>query len=169
MRTRPDRRAVLAALAALAAAPARSETMALTWDDLVPQGAGTFYESLRMLGVVQHGELSTPFDQELGAKLTHDYDGRMVRLPGFAIPLDFDGTGATTLILAPYVGACIHVPPPPPNQLVLVTTDAPYESDSLFDPVAVTGRFSTLAAETDLAEIGYAIAARRIEPHEFEW
>ncbi|CAN0590062.1 unnamed protein product, partial [Ectocarpus sp. 12 AP-2014] len=65
----------------------------------------------------------------------------------------------------PYVGACIHVPPPPPNQLVLVTTDRPYENDGLFEPVVVTGMFGTAHTSTQLAEIGYALSADRIEPY----
>ena len=42
-------------------------------------------------------------------------------------------------MLVPYVGACIHVPPPPPNQLVYVTTDKPWDTMTLWEPVWVTG------------------------------
>ena len=75
------------------------------------------------------------------------------------------GTAMTTALLVPYVGACIHVPPPPPNQLVLVSTNMPYESKGLFEPVNVTGVFGTSAAETQLAQVGYALSADLIEPY----
>jgi hypothetical protein len=72
----------------------------------------------------------------------------------------------TAFILVPYVGACIHVPPPPANQLVFVTSEEPYESQGLFEAVWVTGLFSTGTTDTALAEIGYAMAAQEIESYE---
>ena len=61
-----------------------------------------------------------------------DWNGKTVRLPGFIVLIDFEGSSVTSLILVPYFRACIHVPPPPPNQLASVTTETPYESDVLF-------------------------------------
>jgi hypothetical protein len=163
------RRAFAAACAALALprfAAAREAVIDLTWPDLVPEGEGTLMETLRGLsGVVEHGQLSTPFEQPEAAAVTREYDGKLVRLPGYVVPLDYDGTGVTTFILVPYVGACIHVPPPPANQLVLVTTDRPYEDPDLFEAVSVTGMFGASATGTALAEIGYALEAERVEPY----
>ncbi|MCB1814569.1 MAG: DUF3299 domain-containing protein, partial [Candidatus Competibacteraceae bacterium] len=47
-------------------------------------------------------------------------DGRDVRIPGFLLPLNYEGEKVTEFLLVPVVGACIHVPPPPPNQMVHV-------------------------------------------------
>ena len=160
------RRAMLATGAAFMALPARAASpIALQWGDLAPR-QGMMFESMRLLGIVEHGQMSTPFDQETAAVMTDAYNGKRVSLPGYAIPLDFEGEGATTMILAPYVGACIHVPPPPPNQLVLVTSERPYRYEGLFEPVTVTGVFNTMASETELAEIGYQLEAERIEPYD---
>ncbi|MGI1663614.1 DUF3299 domain-containing protein [Palleronia sp. KMU-117] len=159
--------AVAAAATARAARALDDAVVVLDWSDLAPSLGGTEMERLRALGVVEHGQLDTPFDQELGGQITHAYDGKRVRIPGFLLPLDFSGTGVTDFLLVPYVGACIHVPPPPPNQLILVTTDAPYESDGLFEPVSVTGTMTSMAATTQFAEVGYAIAAETVEPYEF--
>jgi hypothetical protein len=166
----PSRRTVLTALAAapLALSPlgARGdEIIDLDWDDLIPESdAGTLLKSLRPMGVIRHGELTTGFDQEEARAVTDSYTGKIVRLPGFVTPLDFTADGVTAFILAPFVGACIHVPPPPANQLVLVTTTEPYAYEGLFDPVLVTGLFRTAAIGTELAEIGYALSADRVEP-----
>ncbi|MFW2587272.1 DUF3299 domain-containing protein [Sagittula sp. SSi028] len=65
------------------------------------------------------------------------------------------------------MGACIHVPPPPANQLVLVTTDAPYENDGLFEAVTVEGLFSTASLATELADVGYAMPWRPIASRAF--
>ena len=97
--------------------------------------------------------------------MTTEFNGKIVRLPGFVVPLDYSGRGVTALLLVPYVGACIHVPPPPPNQLVYVTTDKPYEFDGLFEAVWATGVLSTTLAETELAEAGYTISDARIDPY----
>jgi hypothetical protein len=139
----------------------------LNWRDLAPGEGGLDWSVLRGIGVVEHGQLSTEFDQEAASKVTTEFNGKTVRLPGFVVPLDFEGTGVTTFILVPFVGACVHVPPPPANQLVLVTTETPFDIEGLFDPVYVTGMFGTSAAETQLAEIGYALSADKIEPYAF--
>lgn len=157
--------AIFGAASAPSAGRAESKPIELNWRDLVPNSGGQQFDSLRDLGVVQHGQLSTPFDQETSSVVTHEYDDKLVRLPGYLVPLEFDGTAVTTALLVPYVGACVHVPPPPPNQLVLVTANTPYESKGLFEPVYVTGVFGTSAAETQLAQVGYALSADLIEPY----
>ncbi|MEE3098903.1 MAG: DUF3299 domain-containing protein, partial [Pseudomonadota bacterium] len=139
----------------------------LTWDDLIPEGTGgQLYRTLRDMGVVQHGAGNGLLDTDEGARVTQDYDGKLVRLPGYVVPLDYDGTGTKTFLLVPYVGACIHVPPPPPNQIVFVTTETPYEVREMFEPVWVTGMFGASAAQTQLADVGYTLSADRIEPYE---
>ncbi|MEM9709280.1 MAG: DUF3299 domain-containing protein [Pseudomonadota bacterium] len=166
------RRSVLKTLAAspLAALPGlarASETVDIEWADLIPAGnTGVLMERLRDLsGVIQHGELTTGFDQPEARAVTDEFNGQMVRLPGFIVPLEFDAEGVTYFILAPFVGACIHVPPPPANQLILVTSEKPYDYDGLFDPVEVTGVLNTFAQATVLAEIGYEMEARRVVPY----
>jgi len=159
------RRTFLVATAAtLGAGPALAKPLDLDWDDLVPDGdTGKLLKDLR--GVVQHGQLTTGFDQEAARAVTEEFNGQTVRLPGFVVPLDFSATGVTTFILAPFVGACIHVPPPPANQLVMVTSQKPYEVSGLYDPVEVTGTFGTTATSTELAEVGYTLQASRIRPY----
>lgn len=146
---------------------ASGEVIEIDWSDLAPDHGGTEMERLRSLGIVQHGEMNTPFDQEKGGVVTDEFNGRTVKIPGYLVPLDLDGMAMKAGLLVPYVGACIHVPPPPPNQLIFVTADTPYESEGLFEPVWVTGRFGTTATETMLAEVGYSLSAELIEPFRF--
>lgn len=156
---------VVGGLSAFAPAYAANDPIELGWSDLVPDGGGETMERLRQQGVVQHGELSTPFEQETEAELTTEYNGKLVRIPGYLVPLEFSGQNVKLALLVPYVGACIHVPPPPPNQLILITAESPYESKSLFEPVWVEGMFGTAAASTQLAEVGYTILAKEIAPY----
>lgn len=151
-------------LAGLAATGLRAEDIVdLEWTDLVPKGEKLLPPGLQAL--VEHDSAALPSSQKPSTGVRTDWNGRIVRLPGFIVPLDYKGTGVTAFLLVPYVGACVHVPPPPANQLVLVSTGQPYETDGLFEPVTVTGMFGTSATSTQLAEVGYALSADRIVPY----
>ena len=135
-----------------------AEPQEISWNDLVPEGVEE----------VEAPELDhEKIGQQTGsAETVAELDGAYIKMPGFMLPLDYTERGRVrAFLLVPYYGACIHVPPPPANQLVLVTTAKPYENDSLFEPVTVTGMFGTASTSTQLAEIGYALSADRIAPY----
>jgi hypothetical protein len=90
-------------------------------------------------------------------------DGKRVRIGGYVVPLDFDATKVKEFLLVPFVGACIHVPPPPPNQIVYVKSDNGIDVKGSFDPVWVTGKMQTKVAFTGLAEAGYSLEAEKVE------
>jgi hypothetical protein len=114
--------------------------------------------------------------KEIQTAVVKDLNGKKVRLPGYMLPLEMSGSKVSEFLLVPYIGACIHVPPPPPNQIVLVKTAAKksYNTNQLYDPVWVTGVLSAQSMVKDLflvdgsagVDIGYAIQANRIEPYE---
>ena len=81
-----------------------------------------------------------------------------MRLGGYVVPLDFDGSKVTGFLLVPYMGACIHVPPPPPNQIVYVHTKEPIEIDEIFEAVYATGTFEADLMSTELAIGAVAVA-----------
>lgn len=103
-----------------------------------------------------------------------DLDGKTVRLPGYALPLEMADTGVTEFFLVPYIGACIHVPPPPPNQMVLVHVEKPFPTEDMYVPVWVTGRITTqseskklsLVDGENLIETGYTIEATGVAAYE---
>lgn len=92
-------------------------------------------------------------------------NGKRVSIGGYMVPLDFDATSVKEFLLVPYVGACVHVPPPPVNQIVYVKTEKGLEFDQLFDPVTVVGTMKTETAVTGLANAGYSIDAESVEIH----
>lgn len=139
------------------------EIVDLKWSDLIPPGQQFLPPELQ--GLVPHDETAMASPQPPSTGVRPDWNGRTVRLSGFIVPLDYDGTGITAFMLVPYVGACIHVPPPPANQLVLVTTGQPYQSEGLFASVTVTGMFGAASTSTQLAEVGYALSADQIVPY----
>ena len=134
----------------------------LEWEDLLPKGQTVIPHDLQNL--IEHDGPNLSNQQPASTGVRSDWNGQIVRLPGFVVPIETKGTAVTAFILVPYVGACIHVPPPPANQLVFVTTEEPYESKDLYIAVNVTGMFGVSAMSTHLAQIGYALSAEKIEP-----
>lgn len=162
--TDPIRRALLvaASLSPLLSIKSFADSVTeLTWQDLLPEGVAPLPGILS--GLVLHENAALASLQPRSTGVRHDWDGQIVKLSGYIVPLDFEGTGVTTFILVPYVGACIHVPPPPANQLVLVNVNKPYKSTGLFGAVSATGTFGSHTLSTNLAEIGYALDAHLVE------
>ncbi|CAN0589312.1 unnamed protein product, partial [Laminaria digitata] len=98
-------------------------------------------------------------------KMAGELDGKRVRLSGYIVPLEFSDGGVRAFLLVPYVGACIHVPPPPKNQIVMVTSDSPIKPRGLFQAVTVTGTLSIADARTELAETGYRLNASDVSAY----
>ena len=106
-------------------------------------------------------------------RLVQELDGRIVQIPGYALPLEFSDAVVTEFLLVPYVGACIHSPPPPPNQIVHVRSRKGFQLSKLYMPVWVTGRMATESSTQDLTYVdgtapidaGYRLMAEGIEPY----
>ncbi|MEM7391507.1 MAG: DUF3299 domain-containing protein [Verrucomicrobiota bacterium] len=73
-----------------------------------------------------------------------------VRIAGHLLPLEFEGKKTTEFLLVPWVGACIHTPPPPPNQIVHVRLEKPYASTELYESVVVSGSLRVGAIQKNL-------------------
>ncbi|WP_234221936.1 DUF3299 domain-containing protein [Ruegeria pomeroyi] len=84
--------------------------------------------------------------------VNEDLVGMRVRLPGYVLPLEFKGRKVVEFLLVPTVGACIHTPPPPANQIVHVVYPEGIEVSGLFTPVWITG---TMVAQSSVQTVGY--------------
>lgn len=160
----PPRRAVLVGLGAMMLFPKVARAggvLDLTWNDLLPEGQPAAAPIIPELLSHTGPDLSRSQPQSHGVR--NDWDEKTVRIPGFVVPIEYSSNGVTAFILVPYAGACIHVPPPPANQLVFVTTQTPFESKGLYEPVNVTGLFGAAPLSTHLADIGYSLSADRID------
>ena len=121
----------------------------ITWDDLIPPGV-PYSEIIGEGELDEANDTWNPIYDANATKLNEALDGALIRMPGFIIPLELGAEGVTSFLLVPYVGACIHTPPPPPNQLVIVSSKVPWPSDQLWDPVWVTGVMHTQLQSTEL-------------------
>lgn len=105
--------------------------------------------------------------------VVEDLNGEQIRMPGYALPLEFSGNKITEFLLVPWVGACIHTPPPPANQIVYVKLDKGIKNAGQFTPVWVTGEMTVKASTKNLylvdgssgIDVGYSLEASQVEPY----
>ncbi len=144
----------------------------LAWRDLLPDedleviqnlSEGTANPSIMSL---LRNESEVP--GQLGTfNVVEDLDGLIVRMPGYILPLDFAEHGASdTFLLLPYHGACVHTPPPPPNQIVYLRSVELIRFGALWEPVWVEGRMEIERVDTDLAATAYSMVVRSVEPYQ---
>lgn len=134
----------------------------ITWDELIPPGV-PYSEIIAEGEMDERNDLWRPIFDENATKLNPVLDGAFIKMPGYIIPIDLSPDGVTSFVLVPYVGACLHTPPPPPNQLVFVTTQKAWPSDDLWEAVWVTGRMKHDIQATEVAETGYLLEAEEME------
>ena len=154
---------------------AQGDVRELEWEELMPEDWDPFSGLEALMGdevqgladgSAQADRLMNAYREAVrSAPVVGELDGQRIRLPGFVVPLDFEGTETSEFLLVPYFGACIHVPPPPSNQIVYVETVAGYPLKELFDPVWVTGEIRTEAHLNEVGDAGYTMQATIIEPY----
>ncbi len=139
------------------------------------QTADNLTEKLEKAGVDVDGLLAMRKQiAERGRAVVEELDGKVVRIPGYLLPLEFSGKNVTEFLLVPWVGACIHTPPPPPNQIVHVRPEQPVEMTGMFVPVWVTGELDTGAVTKTLTmidgsadiNIGYSLRASQVTAYQ---
>jgi hypothetical protein len=145
-----------------------------TWDDLIPADYRPEAVFAQMdVSSMQDGDPKAAEAMEKlralwkDAPMVKELDGRKIKLGGFAVPLDGDGKITTEFLLVPYYGACIHVPPPPANQAILITLDKPQDIiKQPFDAVWVEGVIKIERFSNELADAGYAMKNAVVTPYE---
>ncbi|WP_416307169.1 DUF3299 domain-containing protein [Neptunicella sp. SCSIO 80796] len=137
-----------------------AETKELFWEDLVPK------DYVQPEQQVDHNANSSNGQQSQHAPVVAEYNGLEVRIPGFVVPLEGDENSLTEFLLVPYFGACIHVPPPPANQIVHVTFAKGIKIENLYDPIWIVGTLSTQQWSGDIATVGYSLAGTDVLPYD---
>lgn len=103
-----------------------------------------------------------------------ELNGKMVSISGFVLPLEFEGKKVKEFLLVPWVGACIHTPPPPPNQIAVVVAEKAFDSKGMFEAVTVTGtiQLKTQVQELFLVDgkadinVSYSFASAKVEKYQ---
>ncbi len=149
----------------------------IDWDSLLPDDyqpeviIGKYMEQLaelddsdpkamQLYGTIQAELENAPINEKLNNK--------KVQLAGFITPLENTDGLVTEFLLVPYYGACIHVPPPPINQTVLIQMEKGQgiKTDNIYDPIWASGEILAEGSKTDLAQAGYRIINAKVIPFE---
>jgi hypothetical protein len=113
------------------------------------------------------GEIGPAAQQQASFAVNPALEGERIRLPGFIVPLEVDAAGKITeFLLVPYVGACIHVPPPPPNQIVYVRIRPAMAPASEYAAFWITGQIKVATSRSTLAATAYTLQADRVDPYQ---
>ena len=135
--------------------------------DEIEDGSMEDQISSQLLGALENSA-DDRYQQALtSAKVKPEYDQRQIRLPGFIVPVEMNEQKLVTeFFLVPFFGACIHYPPPPPNQIIYVTSKEGVAQQKLYDPYWVEGTLTTSITENEVAVSAYSMAADNIELYE---
>ena len=169
---------LLVAIAMMPAAAAGREPRELEWLDLLPPEdleamqrlPQTMEELNRQMLESGIDELTDDVkmpDVLSSTRVRDDLAGEYVRMPGFLVPLELNERGdAYSFFLVPYFGACIHTPPPPPNQMVHVTFSGGVPDHDLYMPYWIVGELQIDRTENELGLATYAIDADLVRQFE---
>ncbi|WP_413792852.1 MULTISPECIES: DUF3299 domain-containing protein [unclassified Pseudomonas] len=167
-------RALLALLMMVALPLWAAEPRDLAWSEMIPPDAPpevpnmTPLHDLSKMSDALAAESAPAAKQDLpDAPVVKALDGQQIRLPGYIVPLEVSEEGRTTdFLLVPYFGACIHVPPPPSNQIVHVKSEVGVKLDELYQPYWVEGPMQVKPSTSELADAGYQMEAEKIYVYE---
>ena len=171
---RPALQILLSLLITVAMPLWASEPRELDWPALIPEGAPvippqlTPLHDMSQLSNALSAESAPPARQQApDAPVVKSLDGQQVKLPGYIVPLEVSEEGRTTeFLLVPYYGACIHVPPPPPNQIVHIFSEMGVRVEDLYQPYWIEGKMQVRASSSELADAGYQMEAEKIYVYE---
>ena len=95
--------------------------------------------------------------------------GKQVKIPGYMVPLE-DGAGEVKeFLLVPYPQACIHVPAPPPNQIVHVTMGGARKAKvEMWEPIWIFGTLEVKDMKSIYATASYSLTGVKVEPYSSE-
>lgn len=161
---------ILIALSLIVSGPSKAENpnTVVDWGDLLP---ANLYSFIPETGITSQMWLDEDFQQKLkdSERITRpELEGARVVLPGYMVPLDYEGDAVKSFLLVPNAGQCIHVPPPPPNQTIIVHFAKTTPMRTYSDPIIVRGLVRVVAGQTDYAETGYEIQAQDIVEFDFD-
>lgn len=155
------------------------------WDDLIPEDDldalvnpplsldeiedGSFEDQIsgQILNQISSDSDSRYQQALVSTRVIPEMDGQAVRIPGFVVPLEFDDQQVITeFFLVPYFGACIHTPPPPPNQIIYVSAPQGLTLEFLSYPFWISGVISTALVENDMAVAAYSLEMHSYKPYD---
>lgn len=146
----------------------------MAWDDLLPKNWDPMapFKGLNLRRLRDNDPKAIEALEKMKAAWANapaelSLNGKQIRLAGFVIPLERKGDAVFELLLVPYFGACIHVPPPPANQIVHVVLKKSVKNMNTMDAFWISGTLNLQRGDSSMGIYGYRMTADRLEPYQF--
>lgn len=139
---------------------ANSTPRELEWLELMPEEEARIW--LQEAAMIDHTgfDVSEPFQS---FRTVGELDGTLARIPGFVVPIETDADGKLTeFFLVPYFGACIHVPPPPANQIIYGRLREPMPMVNIWDAFWMEGTLNIEDVANETAASAYTMTVDRL-------
>ncbi len=161
----------------------KSEYKTIQWVDLMPQeDMSALYDPPEELFDIPEGgaaddvssqvfnTLMQAMDSEYQRALssTHvmpELNNKKIKIPGFVVPVKIEGDKTTEFFIVPYFGACIHYPPPPPNQTIFAVYKPGFSLEEIYEPFYFSGLLTTSIKEDDLATSAYHLMIGKVDAY----
>lgn len=145
------------------------------WEELMPPGeeeklAQIYQQQMAMLysSNIMEGSAADAMVQIGTFNTVPELNETKIRIPGYTVPFEYGSNAEITeFLLVPYYGACIHAPPPPPNQTIFVIAEDPIRLRDLAQAVWINGTIFTQTQESELADAAYTIKVDSVEIYEY--
>ena len=164
------------------------EPLPLKWEDLLPDGAietyfaqqEEFYAELEQdlkagavrlsevdpLSKIEEGSAQDVMPQFGTFDVVEDLDGQFIRMPGYIVPLEFNPNDLyTEFLFVPYMVACLHMPPPPPNQVIFVRAETAVRVPDIWTAYWLEGDLQIERQMNDLGNAAYTLDLTTLEPY----
>lgn len=182
----PLRHCLMVLLFAISSVTVASEYQQINWVDLLPEkdlialenppaylneiddGSDDDLLVNKMLSALEQSTLPDDAYQRalVSTDVVETFNDKAIRLPGFIVPIEMnDKQEVTEFFLVPYFGACIHLPPPPPNQIIHVTSKTGILVEDIYNAYWLEGTIKTTFTENEVAQSAYSMTAESVEPY----
>lgn len=152
--------ALLLATLLMMAGSMANDVRELEWLELMPQDEAETW--LAESANIDHSGFGAP-EPFQSYRTMPELDGEKVRIPGFVVPVETDGNGKLTeFFLVPYFGACIHVPPPPANQIIYGRLKEPIPMVNIWDAFWMEGTLNIEDISNQTADAAYTMEVERL-------
>ncbi|WP_188697112.1 DUF3299 domain-containing protein [Bowmanella pacifica] len=103
----------------------------------------------------------------VSTRIRSEFDKQSLRLAGFVVPLEYHADNSVqSAFLVPYFGACIHMPPPPPNQIIYLQFPPGYKVNDIYQAYWLSGILSTQLTENEVATAAYSMQVQALSPYD---
>ncbi len=151
----------------------------IKWSELIPETERDVLEKYQQTRANNPSDLTTNILKSIEAASDPDYasamssintvnifDNTAIELTGFIVPIDYtEQQMPSNIFIVPYFGACIHFPPPPPNQIVFAQLDAEFNDFELTQAYKLKGILTRGLFEDPLGTSAYILEVVSIEPY----